>query len=56
LWATGRTISFIGTAGKVRSNQQEEVTDYLRSSDAANFRRSFKRWTGSTPNLIRQLF
>ncbi|MFP3374241.1 AraC family transcriptional regulator, partial [Pseudomonas sp. SIMBA_068] len=22
----------------------------------ANFRRSFKRWTGSTPNLIRQLF
>ena len=34
----------------------EEVAAYLNFNDAANFRRSFKRWTGSTPNLIRQLF
>lgn len=34
----------------------EQVAAYLNFNDAANFRRSFKRWTGSTPNLIRQLF
>ena len=41
---------------QVKGLSNEEVADYLSFSDAANFRRSFKRWTGSTPNLIRQLF
>jgi AraC-like DNA-binding protein len=35
---------------------KEEVADYRRFNDAANFRRAFKRWTGSTPNLIREMF
>ena len=34
----------------------EDVAQYLNFSDPANFRRSLKRWTGCTPNLIRQLF
>lgn len=41
---------------QVKGFSNEQVADYLRFTDAANFRRSFKRWTGSTPNLIRQLF
>ncbi|MBC8996959.1 MULTISPECIES: AraC family transcriptional regulator [unclassified Pseudomonas] len=41
---------------QVKGLSNEEVADYLSFSDPANFRRSFKRWTGSTPNLIRQLF
>jgi AraC-like DNA-binding protein len=34
----------------------DAVAEYLNYNDAANFRRSFKRWTGSTPSLIRRLF
>lgn len=41
---------------QVKGFTNEQVADYLSFTDAANFRRSFKRWTGSTPNLIRQLF
>ncbi|MHC8305506.1 AraC family transcriptional regulator [Pseudomonas sp. PB3P13] len=41
---------------QVKGFSNEQVADYLSFTDAANFRRSFKRWTGSTPNLIRQLF
>ncbi|MNN98912.1 Helix-turn-helix domain protein [compost metagenome] len=41
---------------QVKGLNNEEVAAYLSFNDAANFRRSFKRWTGSTPNLIRQLF
>ncbi|WP_339532717.1 AraC family transcriptional regulator ligand-binding domain-containing protein [Pseudomonas mucidolens] len=40
---------------QVKGLNNEEVATYLNFSDAANFRRSFKRWTGSTPSLIRQL-
>jgi AraC-like DNA-binding protein len=41
---------------QIKGFSNEEVAEYLSFNDAANFRRSFKRWTGSTPNLIRQLF
>ena len=41
---------------QVKGMSNDEVAEYLSFTDAANFRRSFKRWTGSTPNLIRQLF
>jgi AraC-like DNA-binding protein len=41
---------------QIKGLSNEEVAEYLSFTDAANFRRSFKRWTGSTPNLIRQLF
>nr|WP_314533611.1 AraC family transcriptional regulator ligand-binding domain-containing protein [uncultured Pseudomonas sp.] len=41
---------------QIKGLSNEEVADYLSFNDAANFRRSFKRWTGSTPNLFRQLF
>ena len=41
---------------QVKGFSNEQVAEYLRFTDAANFRRSFKRWTGSTPNLFRQLF
>lgn len=41
---------------QVKGYSNDEVAAYLNFNDAANFRRSFKRWTGSTPNLIRQLF
>lgn len=40
---------------QVKGFSNEEVAQYLNFNDTANFRRSFKRWTGSTPNLIRQL-
>jgi AraC-like DNA-binding protein len=32
----------------------EAVAHYLGFHDAANFRRSFKRWTGLTPGLLRE--
>ena len=41
---------------QIKGFSNEAVAEYLSFNDAANFRRSFKRWTGSTPNLIRQLF
>ncbi|EPJ85025.1 AraC family transcriptional regulator [Pseudomonas sp. CFII64] len=41
---------------QIKGLSNEEVAEYLSFNDAANFRRSFKRWTGSTPRLIRQLF
>ena len=41
---------------QVKGLSNEEVAAYLNFNDPANFRRSFKRWTGSTPKLIRQLF
>ena len=41
---------------QVKGFSNDEVAAYLNFNDAANFRRSFKRWTGTTPNLIRQLF
>jgi AraC-like DNA-binding protein len=31
-----------------------EIACLLGFSDAANFRRSFKRWSGTTPSLVRQ--
>jgi AraC-like DNA-binding protein len=40
---------------QIKGWRNEEVAEYLNFNDAANFRRSFKRWTGSTPKLIRQL-
>ncbi|KAF0865964.1 AraC family transcriptional regulator [Pseudomonas sp. LD120] len=40
---------------QMRGWSNEAVADYLNFNDPANFRRSFKRWTGSTPSLIRQL-
>ncbi|MGW8392535.1 AraC family transcriptional regulator ligand-binding domain-containing protein [Pseudoduganella sp. HUAS MS19] len=36
-----------------RQADNEAVADYLGFHDAANFRRSFKRWTGLTPTLLR---
>lgn len=36
-----------------RRADNEAVADYLGFHDAANFRRSFKRWTGLTPALLR---
>ena len=36
-----------------RQADNEAVADYLGFHDAANFRRSFKRWTGLTPALLR---
>ncbi|EPL08867.1 AraC family transcriptional regulator [Pseudomonas sp. CF161] len=41
---------------QVKGWSNDDVAQYLSFNDAANFRRSFKRWTGSTPRLIRQLF
>lgn len=35
------------------ARDNEEVAHYLGFHDAANFRRSFKRWTGLTPRLLR---
>lgn len=34
------------------SNQQ--VADYLKFSDTHNFRKAFKRWCGTTPNMMRE--
>lgn len=36
-----------------RQADNEAVASYLGFHDAANFRRSFKRWTGLTPALLR---
>ena len=41
---------------QIKGMSNEDVARYLNFSDPANFRRSLKRWTGCTPNLIRQLF
>lgn len=38
---------------QVERADNEEVARYLGFHDAANFRRSFKRWTGLTPGPIR---
>jgi AraC-like DNA-binding protein len=38
---------------QVEQADNEEVARYLGFHDAANFRRSFKRWTGLTPGPIR---
>lgn len=38
-----------------RGFSNEEVAAYLRFNDAANFRRSFKRWTGFAPSALRAL-
>ena len=40
---------------QIKGWSNEAVAEYLNFNDPANFRRSFKRWTGSTPTLIRQL-
>ena len=40
---------------QIKGWSNEAVAEYLNFNDPANFRRSFKRWTGSTPSLIRQL-
>lgn len=34
------------------SNQQ--IADYLKFSDANNFRKAFKRWCGNTPSVMKQ--
>ncbi|MBC7993255.1 MAG: helix-turn-helix transcriptional regulator, partial [Rhizobacter sp.] len=36
-----------------RGFDNEQVARYLGFNDAANFRRSFKRWTGLTPSSLR---
>ncbi|KPX49541.1 AraC family transcriptional regulator [Pseudomonas syringae pv. helianthi] len=41
---------------QIKGMSNEAVADYLNFNDPANFRRSFKRWTGSTPTLIQRLF
>lgn len=38
---------------RTRQADNDTVADYLGFHDAANFRRSFKRWTGLTPALLR---
>lgn len=38
---------------QTRRMDNEAVAHYLGFHDAANFRRSFKRWTGFTPGLLR---
>lgn len=38
---------------RARRADNETVANYLGFHDAANFRRSFKRWTGLTPALLR---
>lgn len=37
-----------------RGYGSEAVADYLGFHDASNFRRSFKRWTGQLPGVLRQ--
>ncbi|MCI3946105.1 transcriptional regulator, AraC family [Pseudomonas syringae] len=41
---------------QIKGMSNEAVADYLNFNDPANFRRAFKRWTGSTPTLIQRLF
>lgn len=41
---------------QMKGYSNEEVASYLRFNDTTNFRRSFKRWTGSAPSSLRQLF
>jgi AraC-like DNA-binding protein len=38
---------------QMRGYDNEAVAQYLGFHDATNFRRSFKRWTGLTPSLLR---
>lgn len=38
---------------KMRRYDNEAAAAYLGFHDATNFRRSFKRWTGQTPSLLR---
>ncbi|RFA27993.1 hypothetical protein CAI21_13835 [Alkalilimnicola ehrlichii] len=38
-----------------RGYSNEQVADYLGFHDCANFRRSFKRWTGLTPSAYRHV-
>jgi AraC-like DNA-binding protein len=38
---------------QMRRYDNEAAAAYLGFHDAANFRRSFKRWTGQTPSLLR---
>ncbi|WP_204352596.1 AraC family transcriptional regulator [Salinicola halophilus] len=37
-----------------RGYANEQVAAYLRFNDATNFRRSFKRWTGVSPHVLKQ--
>lgn len=39
---------------QVRRYDNEQAAAYLGFHDATNFRRSFKRWTGQTPSLLRR--
>lgn len=39
---------------QTRRADNEAVAQHLGFHDAANFRRSFKRWTGQTPGLLRE--
>lgn len=47
-----QAIFALGTIGETN----EVVSKALNFSDITNFRRSFKRWTGMTPNALKQLF
>jgi hypothetical protein len=38
---------------QTRRADNDTVAAYLGFHDATNFRRSFKRWTGQTPGLLR---
>jgi len=40
---------------QTRRADNDDVAAYLGFHDAANFRRSFKRWTGQTPALLRDM-
>jgi AraC-like DNA-binding protein len=39
-----------------QGHSNEKVANALHFSDITNFRRSFKRWTGLTPNALKQAF
>lgn len=39
---------------QIKGLSNEAVAEQLNFNDPANFRRALKRWTGCTPNLIRQ--
>lgn len=41
---------------QIKGQSNDEVAAYLQFHDATNFRRSFKRWTGLAPSVLRQLW
>ncbi|WP_339515181.1 AraC family transcriptional regulator [Pseudomonas sp. RL_15y_Pfl2_60] len=41
---------------QIKGQSNEEVAAYLQFHDSTNLRRSFKRWTGLAPSVLRQLW